>query len=93
MGGLRTHESTEKQHDFEQLLIFVEMHHIIHRESVTDVCICMTDVRFPTFLHMTIFKLTKLKESTLFQLFSFYVKDKQQKGNNSSSFMMFMHLN
>ena len=45
-----------------------------------------TDVRFPTFLHMTIIKLTKLKGSTSFQLFSFYVKDKQQKGNNSSSF-------
>ena len=29
-------------------------------------------------------------ETTLFQLFSFYVKDKQQKVNNSSSFMMFV---
>ena len=30
-----------------------------------------------------------VKGSTLFYLFSFYVKHKQQKGNNSLSFMMF----
>ena len=93
MGGLRTPESTEKQHDFEQLLVFVEIHHNIILYTVTDVHNLRDGRTLPNFSSHDHFKTDKTKGIPLFQLFSIYVKDKQQNGNNTSSFKMFMHLN
>ncbi len=79
-----------KQHDFEQLLVFVEIHHI-HCDGRTE--FAWRTYASQLFLHITILKLTKLKESTLFQLCFILCQRQAEKGNNSSSFMMFMHLN
>ena len=87
MGGLRTPESTENNMILNNYY-FLLKYTILY--TVTDVQNLRDGRTLPNFSSHDHFKTDKTKRETTV---SFYVKDKQQKGNNSSSFMMFMHLN